>query len=246
MARFFVLDDAFHVADETVTLVGEDAHHIARSLRMAVGDYITVCSEGGLAFSCQLTVIRDDLVVAKIAAPLTGTTESPLDIRLFMAYPKGDKLETVIQKAVELGANRITPFDSEYCIKKPTADKAQNRLPRWNRIAEEAAKQCGRCRIPTVDAPLSFGDMLKEAAKSDVGLFCYEADGAKSLKSVLVEHPRAASVSVVVGSEGGFSPKEAAGAIGAGMEIVNLGPRILRCETAPSYALSALSFFYEL
>ncbi len=246
MPRFFLDDSAFHPEDNTVTLTGDDAHHIARSLRMAVGDYIVVCSPTAGAFSCALTLIRDDHVEAKVVAPILKTTEPPVDIHLFLAYPKGDKLETVIQKAVELGVTRITPFDSEFCIKRPDKNKIDARLPRWNRIAEEAAKQCGRTALPTVEAPISFGEMLEEAGKAALPLFCYEADGAESLRHVLETRGGVPSVSVIVGAEGGFSPKEAAACCKAGFAVVNLGPRILRCETAPLYALSALSYFYEL
>lgn len=246
MPRFFVPDGAFDPATNTVTVMGEDARHIARSLRMAVGDTVTVCSYEGQAFFCRLSHIRDDAVTAEIVAPCPKTGESPVSIRLFMAYPKGDKLETVIQKAVELGASRITPFESEHCIKRPQKDKLDARLSRWNRIATEAAKQCGRSLLPTVDAPLTFGEMLREARQSALPLFCYEADGTVSLKEVLCTRGEVGSIAVIIGSEGGFSPKEAASAIAAGCVPVNLGPRILRCETAPAYALSALSYFYEL
>ena len=169
-----------------------------------------------------------------------------MEITLFMGYPKGDKLETVIQKAVELGASTVIPFESSRCIKRPSSEKAEKQNARLTRIAEEAAKQCGRAKLPRVLQPLSYKDAIKEAKKSDLALFCYEGEGALSLKKALALGASAKSVSVVVGSEGGFSPDEAEAARELGLTLVNLGPRILRCETAPSYALSAISYFFEL
>lgn len=245
MPRFFLGAGGFDSEGMTVTLTGDDAHHIARSLRMAVGDLITVCTPDGRAFTCALRQIRDDEVTGQILTELESRSEPIRPVRLFMAYPKGDKLETVIQKAVELGAARITPFESSRCIKRPDAGKIEGRVARWNRIALEAAKQCGRCRVPTVDAPLSFAGMLEAAAAAPLALFCYEADGVPTIRAALTNSPDPAAVSVIVGAEGGFSPEEAVRAIRAGCIPVNLGPRILRCETAPDYALSAISYHFE-
>ena len=244
MPRFFAPNDAF--ADGCVTITGEDAFHIARSLRMAVGDEITVCDMAKCEHLSRLLKIRDDECVAEIISSKSGTTESPVDIRLFMAYPKGDKLEVVIQKAVELGASEIIPFESSRCVKRPSADKAEKQNARFSRIAEEAAKQCGRAMIPKVFLPLSYKDVLAEAAKSELPIFCYEGDGTESFKKVLNKNKNVKTISLVIGSEGGFSHEEAEAAEKAGLIPVNLGPRILRCETAPSYALSAISYFFEL
>lgn len=244
MPRFFIPSE--NLSDATLKITGNDAYHIARSLRMAVGDEITVCDMHGNEHKCRLTKIRDEECECEILSSCAAHTESPVEITLLMAYPKGDKLETVVQKAVELGASRIIPFESSRCIKRPKADKAEKQTARLSRIAEEAAKQCGRARLPRVLAPISFTEALKTAKESELSLFCYEGDGTKSLKAVLSENRNATSLSVVVGCEGGFSLDEAEAASLAGLIPVNLGPRILRCETAPSYALSAISFFFEL
>ena len=222
MPRFFIHSDPQDLAANTVVIRGADAHHIARALRLAVGDPITVCDDGGTVYDCRLV------------------------IRLFMAYPKGDKFETVLQKAVELGAARITPFESERCIKRPPAEKQARIAERHAKIAEAAAKQCGRSVIPTVDTPLSFADALRAATGADLPLFCYEGKGTQSLRAVLEAHPAPRTVSVLIGAEGGFSEAEAKAATDAGCIAVGLGERILRCETAPAYVLSALSYAYEL
>lgn len=243
MPRFFTPTENFD--GDRVIITGEDAYHIARALRMAVGDPITVADMQGREHSCRLTKIRDEVCECEILSTTEGKTESPVDITLFMGYPKGDKLEVVIQKAVELGVTRIVPFESSRCIKRPRQDKAEKQGARLSRIAEEAAKQCGRSRLAEVAPPVSYKAMLDMAKESELALFCYEGDGTESLKSVLTEK-KAKSISVVVGCEGGFSRDEADMAKKAGLTPVNLGPRILRCETAPTYVLSCISYVYEL
>ncbi len=244
MPRFFAPSDAF--TDGHVYLRGDDARHIARSLRMAVGDELTVCDMQRGEHRCRLLSIRDELCECLILESREGKTESPADISLFMAYPKGDKLEFVIQKAVELGASRIIPFESSRCIKRPSREKYEKQGARYSRIAEEAAKQCGRAVIPTVELPVTFREALARARKAELALFCYEGDGTLSLKKVLEENSSLTSISVMVGSEGGFSAEESEEARASGLIPVNLGPRILRCETAPIYALSAISYAKEL
>lgn len=244
MPRFFVTKE--QISENTILINGADAHHIARSLRMAEGDEAIICDGCGDEYLCKLLRIRDDECICEIIEKINSEAESPIFITLCMAYPKGDKLETVIQKAVELGASRIIPFESSRCIKRPKAEKAEKQNARLSRIAEEAAKQCGRAVIPRVLPPLSYRQMLSEATKSELALFCYEAENGLSVKDVLKDRDLPLSISVVVGSEGGFSPEEAELAKEAGCISVSLGKRILRCETAPSYVLSAISYRYEL
>ncbi len=244
MARFFV--DKEKIEENRIIIEGADAHHIARSLRMAEGDVTVVCDGEGKEYLCRLVRIRDEECVCEIIEETSSASESPVSITLCMAYPKGDKLETVIQKAVELGADRIIPFESSRCIKRPKAEKAEKQTARLQRIAEEAAKQCGRAKIPTVTQAMSYKAMLCEVADSTLPLLCYESEEGRTIKSVLAGRKTPASISVIVGSEGGFSAEEVAEAKAAGCISVSLGVRILRCETAPSYALSAISYEYEL
>ena len=244
MARFFV--DRDKIEENRIVIDGADAHHIARSLRMAEGDEVVVCDGCGKEYLCTLSRIRDEECICDIKEEMSSGAESPVSITLCMAYPKGDKLETVIQKAVELGADRIIPFESSRCIKRPKAEKAEKQTARLMRIAEEAAKQCGRAKLPTVSPAMSYKAMLKEAAAADLSLFCYENENGLSIKNAISGRERPATISVIVGSEGGFSPDEASEAAAAGCISVTLGNRILRCETAPDYALSAISYEYEL
>ena len=245
MPRFFVSPEAVDKEANTVKIT-DDATHISRSLRMAEGDEITVCDGFGSEYHCKLTRIRDEECECEIISIAESGSESPLDILLCMAYPKGDKLETVVQKAVELGASTIIPFESSRCIKRPKADKIDKVTVRLQKIAEEAAKQCGRARIPKVCPPTSYREMLKIATDRDLALLCYECEDQQSLKDVLRDNREVRSVSVIVGAEGGFSKDEADLAISMGAKSVSLGKRILRCETAPSFVLSVLSYTFEI
>ena len=244
MPRFFVKNE--QIKELRAEIFGDDARHIARSLRMREGDEVSLCDEDGGEYRATLTKIRDELCELDIIEKVDTDAEPPYSLTLFMAYPKGDKLETVVQKAVELGAWRIVPFESSRCIKRPSGDKAEANRKRLSRIALEAAKQCGRAKIPTVTQPLSYSAMLKEATECALALFCYENEDGLTVKTALSGRERPDSIAVIVGSEGGFSPDEAAEATKAGCLSVTLGNRILRCETAPSFALSAISYEYEL
>lgn len=245
MARFFVTKD--NISDNIITISGKDAFHIARSLRMAVEDTLTICDENGTEYFSKLTRIRDDECLAEIISESEGSTESPVDITLYMAYPKGDKLETVVQKSVELGVSGIIPFESSRCIKRPAAEKLDKITDRLSKIAEEAAKQCGRSKLPQVSKMLKFPEVISKIPNYDLALFCYEGEGAASLKATLNGYgKKSGKIAVIIGSEGGFSKEEAETITSAGAKCVNLGPRILRCETAPDYCLSAISYHFEL
>ena len=244
MPRFFVTPE--NIDKDTARITGDDSYHIARSLRMAVGDEVTVCDGTGKEYLCTLTKIRDEECDCAISASKDSEVELPVSVTVFMAYPKGDKLETVIQKAVELGAKKIVPFESSRCIKRPKAEKTDKQLIRLSKIAVEAAKQCGRAILPEICAPIAFEEMLDQASKYTKPLFCYENEREESLGKIFADTKSGDSIAVIVGSEGGFSPEEARAAKDAGCLSVSLGKRILRCETAPLFVLSAIGYHFEL
>ena len=249
MPRFFIRAD--QIGDGELHLMGEDAHHVARSLRMAVGDSITVCDMQGNEYDCRITSFDEDREVrAAILGIKRAENEPSCCITLFQALPKGDKLDTVIQKAVECGACRIVPFESERCVVRVKADAEERKTERRQRIAVEAAKQCGRSVLPEVLPTVSFERMLEMTSASDLSLFCYEGDGTVPLGEVIGQNraliSKNASISVVIGSEGGFSIKEASAAIGQGMIPTGLGKRILRTETASGFVLACLVYVTEL
>ena len=242
MPKFFVSKES--IENNIAKIEGKDAFHIARSLRMAVGDNIYISDGEGHDYLATLTDIKDDLCTAEILSE-GDSAEPKMSITLYMAYPKGDKLETVIQKAVELGATRIVPFESSRCIKRPKADKVAKQGERLSKIAEEAAKQCGRGIIPEVALPLSYSEMLEDAKGSALRLICYEKESDLSVKALLSQG-MPESIAIIVGCEGGFSPEEVEAAVNAGCHSVTLGKRILRCETAPLTVLSMILYQFEL
>lgn len=249
MPRFFVRKN--QIENSVVTITGDDAHHISRSLRMTVGEHITVCDMQRTEYNCILEEFFSDRVLARVISQSSSDTEPPYIVHLFQALPKGEKLDTVIQKSVECGVSSITTFNSERCIAKEGTNE-ENKLRRRNKISLEAAKQSGRGCVPEVFPTVSFENMLKSAAKSDIALFCYEGDGTKPLKSAIEEAKKEIfnkgipTISIVIGSEGGFSLAEVERAKAAGLIPIGLGKRILRTETAPLVALSCLIYEFEL
>lgn len=250
MPRFFVRKE--QIEGGVVTVLGDDAHHISRSLRMAAGERITVCDMQKFEYECELTDFLPDRVLAKVLHTAKCDTEPPYRAHIYQALPKGDKLDSIIQKSVECGAWALTPFESERCVVRAKDGAEEKKTERRCRIALEAAKQSGRGIVPEVYPTVKFQKAIEQACKADICLFCYEGDGAASLSATLKSAKKALqektypTVSVVIGSEGGFSQAEAEMARQAGMTVVNLGKRILRTETAASFVLACLVYEMEL
>ena len=235
MPRFFVTEPFC----DTVTIGGEDARHISRSLRMAVGEKLTVCDTRGTDFLCEIASVSDKEVFLNVLSKSECTAEPSVKLTLYQAMPKSDKLELIVQKAVELGADAIVPVMTSRCISRPDKKSMDNKLDRLNKIALSAAQQSGRGIIPQVLPVMNFSDAVKKMREDDCAILFYESRG-KTLKSLLSTELK--SVSIRVGSEGGFEADEVAFAENEGVNIVNLGPRILRCETAPMCAISAVMY----
>lgn len=246
MPKFFVNKE--QIENGYVTIRGEDAHHISRSLRMAAGERITVSDMQMTEYECVLEEFLDGCVRAKIESKSRADTEPDIRIRLFQALPKGEKLDFVIQKSVECGVYDITPFESDRCIVKFKADAEERKKERRNKIALEAAKQSGRGMIPAVNSTLTFEQMLFEAKKSDAVIFCYEGEGTTPIGNILPEIKKngVKDIAIIIGSEGGFSLCEAEAAEKNGFFKAGLGKRILRTETAPIFALSCIVYEFEL
>lgn len=238
MPRFFV-DTA--PAEGSLTLAGEDARHIARSLRMQPGEALTVCDGAGRDLDCEIERVEPEAVRVRIVRSHPSRGEPSVRAALYMALPKADKMELIVQKAVELGACEIVPVLASRCVSRPEGGALSKKIARWGKIAAEAAKQCGRGRIPAVRDALPFAGALAEAARADAPLFLYEGERENGLRQALRRAPFA-SASIFVGPEGGFSAEEAEAARRAGLWSVSLGARILRCETAPLAALAALMY----
>ena len=244
MPRFFVSKNSIDAVNGTICIEGNDAHHISRSLRMAEGETVTVCDGEGSDYLCRLDTVRDEYSILSLLEKKVCPSEPPYRITVFQALVKGDRMDTVIQKSVEYGASSIVPFESSRCImKRSTEDQKEQRR---NRIAEEAAKQCGRGIIPYVECPVAFDTMLERASGFGLPLFCYESERRQTIKDVIAQKGLPDSVSIVVGPEGGFSAEEAEKAEKAGLISVSLGQRILRTESAAPFVLACLAFGYEL
>lgn len=229
--RYFTSD----ITGTTARLTGADAHHLAVVLRARAGEEVTVCDGAGTDYVCRVARADRDEVELEIISSTPSASEPSVEVTLYVGYPKQEKLEHIIQKATELGASRVVPFFSRFCVAAPKNEEKKN--IRYRRIAFEAAKQSGRGRVPEVAMPLTFDEALRDAASCGVVLFCDEAGGVP-LHSRLGD--AAKSVAIITGSEGGFSREEAQKAAEAGFAPVGLGPRILRCETAPLAALSVV------
>ena len=253
MPRFFVEPSA--VTEDRIVLTGDNAHHAAYSLRLAPGDRIKVCDQQN-AYLCEMVSFDNETATARILSSSPIDTEPPFNARLYQALPKGDKLDTVIQKAVECGVSSVVPFESSRCIVRAKPEAEARKTERRNRIAEEAAKQCGRGIIPSVLPTVSFSEALKSAEEADLVLFCYEGSEVTPLPAVLKQasplldaaeaRGRRPEIAIFVGSEGGFSPEEAAAARSMGAAMTGLGKRILRTETASGFVLSCLIYSLEL
>lgn len=225
---------------DTVTLTGNDAHHLGYTLRARVGErYIVVDGERQVA-SMEITGFTADTVTLRLVERLEADTESPIRLTLAVCLLKSDKMEFVMQKAVELGATKVQPLESENCVARYDGKKAEARRERWQRIADEAAKQCGRTALLTVSPILSLGDWLTNRPPEDgAAFFCYEAEKKNTLGTWLAK-TQGDAFTAIIGPEGGFTPAEAKQAKTAGVAAVTLGPRILRAETAAIATLAVV------
>lgn len=242
MYQFFVEEEQVH--SDSISITGGDVNHIKNVLRMKNGEKIRVSSKSGQAYFCHISSVLDDEVIAAIDSADETGTELDNHIVLYQGLPKGDKMELIIQKAVELGVSEIVPVAMKNCVVKLDEKKAQSKCKRWQAIAESAAKQSKRTVIPQIQMPLSWKQALEEAKELDVVLVPYENErGMEATREIFRSIPEGASIGVMIGPEGGFSPEEIA-QLDKDMHRISLGRRILRTETAGMATLSML--IYEL
>ncbi|NLP25908.1 MAG: 16S rRNA (uracil(1498)-N(3))-methyltransferase [Clostridiales bacterium] len=230
MPRFFVDE----VLGKEVIMTGDDARHIGRSLRMKIGDEIIICARG-MDYSCEIINISSDMVILKAGDPQICLAEPNISLTLYQAIPKNDKMESIIQKSVELGVSRIVPVLTNRCVSRPSEKDFAKKLVRYNKISLEASKQSGRGIIPEVTPFVKLEEALKEMAKVDCPLVLYEKGGIRFTETNV---EKVESMAILVGSEGGFEESEITLAKSYGVQPLWLGHRILRCETAPLAAIS--------
>jgi len=243
MYQFFVEDAQISTTD--VVIEGSDVNHIKNVLRMKCGEKIRISSSTGRNFFCSVAEIANDLVRAEILEELEDDTELPNKIYLFQGLPKSDKMELIIQKAVELGVHEIIPVAMKNCVAKLEDKKAASKIARWQEIAKSAAKQSKRSLIPTVQMPLSYKLAVQQAKELDVVLVPYENErGMQATREVIEAIQPGQSIGIFIGPEGGFDSmvielvKEDA-------HLISLGNRILRTETAGLATLAMLIYRLE-
>ncbi len=240
MHRFFA--DKSQINQNKIEIIGDDVKHISRVLRLKEGENISVCDKEKTDYLCSIESIEKDRVILSILEKYPNKNESNISITLYQGLPKGDKLDYIIQKSVELGAVKIVPV-----VMKRTVVKLGNissKMQRWQRIADEASKQCMRGILPEVAEPVTYEEMLKELSGEDLNILPYENETCNKLKDLLKENPSCRNVNIIIGPEGGFDDDEIDRALENNISTVTLGPRIMRCETAPLAAISAV--MYEL
>ena len=238
MPRFFIDPDT---VGERVRITGEDAGHITRTLRMKPGEQICLCDGAGMDYTGRIVALDGVTVDVQILSACTSEAEPDVRVALYISISKGEKMEMCVQKAVELGASEVVPVMSARCVSRPDEKTMEKKVSRWQKIAAEAAKQAGRGIIPVVHRVLTLEQALHDAGRFELSLFLYEGEREYSLKRAL-EEGEYASIALFSGPEGGYEPAEATCAVHAGARCVTLGPRILRCETAPIAALSAVMY----
>lgn len=238
MTRFFVTP--VELQPDFLVLTGENAQH-AKVLRIKCGEEVLVCDGQGAEAVCTVSDVSPGQVSLVVKKRQDSASEAAVKVSLYMAFSKGDKLEHVIQKATELGAYEIIAFPSSRCVSRPDEKSLKNKLERWQKIAASAAEQSGRGVIPKVLALKSYDEAIDRAAQADMPILFYENEQATTLRMALDSKPFA-TASFLTGPEGGLEPSEVEKASQAGLQVCTLGKRILRCETAPLCALSAVMY----
>lgn len=249
MRRFFIDKKQAERAERfgTVEITGSDVNHIVNVLRMRTGDSILFSATDGREFEAQITKTGPGEVTAEVKAIRLNATEPDVSVILIQGIPKGDKMELIIQKSVELGVCGILPVITEHTVVKLSPEDAARKRIRWQRIAEEAAKQCGRGAVPEIFEPEVFRKAVAQRPDGELKILAYENEENNTLKKVLERAGGSyrGPVSLLIGPEGGFSAEEADLAAKCGFEPVSLGKRILRTETAGIAALAGIRYFFE-
>ena len=244
MHHFFVTPD--QVKDDYIYIEGSDVNHVKNVLRMKIGEALEICDGNNKKYLCEIEEMTSEFVRALIKEELGADTELPSKLYLFQGLPKADKMELIVQKAVELGVYEIIPVETKRAVVKLDDKKASKKVERWNSIAEGGAKQSGRSFIPEVTSVMSYKEALAYASKLDVVLIPYElAEGMAETKQIISAIEAGQSVGIFIGPEGGFETSEVESAIAIGAKAITLGKRILRTETAGLTTLSILMYHLE-
>ena len=244
MQHFFVTPD--QVKEERVYIEGSDVNHMKNVLRMRVGEEVMISDGNNQTYRCAVQEYGEDIAILKIMERGLVDTELPSNIYLFQGLPKQDKMELIVQKAVELGVYQVVPVATKRCVVNLDDKKAAKKVDRWQQIAESAAKQAGRGYVPEIHPVMNYREALEYAKKLDVVLIPYElADGMQETKRIIDSIRPGQSIGIFIGPEGGFEQEEVERATACGARVITLGRRILRTETAGLTTLSVLMFHLE-
>lgn len=248
MQRYFVENE--HLSETSFKIVGEDVKHISKVMRMSEGDQIICINQSTQAALCKISSISIEQIQGEVIEFLQLNTELPVKVTVAQGLPKGDKLDLIVQKGTELGADRFIPFQAARSIVKWDDKKGEKKIERLRKIAKEAAEQSYRMVVPDVISHLSFQQLLKESANYDVKIVAFEetakAGEIKQLHSTLNNVESGASILVLIGPEGGLTKEEVSQLQKVGFITCGFGPRILRTETAAMYFLAAVSYHFEI
>lgn len=241
MYRFYVEPE--QIDGQQISVYGGDVNHIKNVLRLKQGDWVILCDGENTDYYCRIEQMNPQDILCHIEKKESGSTELPGSITLFQGVPKGEKMELIIQKAVELGVARIVPVFTKRCVVKLDDKKAAKKVERWQKIAEAAAKQCGRGYIPQVADVVTYKEAVEMASANVCNLLPYEcAEGIQEAAKIVEEAAKSPSVGIFIGPEGGFEEEEVRLGKDHGFQVMTLGKRILRTETAGIATLAILMF----
>lgn len=244
MHHFFVTPQ--QISGDKIRIEGGDVNHMKNVLRMKLHEKAEISDGESRTYLCEVEAYEEDVAILHILEEMEADTEPASKLYLFQGLPKSDKMELIVQKAVELGVYQVIPVAMKRSVVRLDDKKAAKKADRWNSIAESAAKQAGRSRIPEVTMPLSYKEALKMAEELDVTLLPYElAGGMEVTREVIRQIKSGQSVGIFIGPEGGFEPEEVDAAVSMGAKVITLGRRILRTETAGFATLAVLMFELE-
>ena len=243
MHRFFI--DKKDIKMDSIIITGEDVQHITKVLRLKIDDVIVLCDGEGVDYYAAIKDMDKHIVKTKILRKEYTNTEPTIKVVLYQGIPKGAKMDTIVQKCIELGVNRIVPVvNARNVVKLSDEQNIRKKIERWQRIAIEAAKQSRRGIIPIIDRPKEFKDALEEAATLDLAIMPYEMDQNNPLKDA-IHGKNIREIGIFIGPEGGYENFEVMEALNKGVITVTLGPRILRTETAGIAVLSCLMYEFD-
>lgn len=240
--RIFITEES--IEENVAHITGSDAFHLLKVLRLKIGDHVLICNMKRTEFDGIIHKIKENELLILLGEGKPSSTEFSFEVTLYQGIPKGDKFDTIVQKAVELGVTSIVPVLCERCVSRPNDKAFAKKIDRLNKIALSASSQCGRGIIPTIKRPLNFKKACEAMKQDNICFLCYEGNETVHIKNFL-DSKKTSSISFLIGPEGGLSTGETDLACNLEIPLIGLGNRILRTETASSFVLSAISVLLE-